>query len=185
MKKQLIKLSKTTVMLSVAILTAAYLFTACQEQPVSNNNEKEKVVAEDLEDMGKKPWALDIEQATIDNNNYRKAIWTGEYMQVVLMSLKPGEIIDLEVHHNHDQFFRVDQGKGRIYMGKTEDDLYYEKVVKDDWAIFVPAGYWHKLENTGDVDLKVYTIYAPPEHAHGTINKTYDEAKEYHHHHEH
>ncbi len=183
MKKQIIKLSKTGMLISVSLFIGMYLFTGCQQQPEANN-EKEKVVtknaAEDLEDKGKEPWAIDIEAATVDNNNYRQAIWSGKYMQTVLMSLKPGEVIELEVHHDHDQFFRVEQGKARIYMGKTEDDLPFEKVVKDDWAVFIPAGYWHKVESIGDVDLKLYTIYAPPEHPKGIVHETYEDTEDYH-----
>jgi mannose-6-phosphate isomerase-like protein (cupin superfamily) len=129
-------------------------------------------------DMGKSPWVINIEEATVLNNNYRNAKWTGEYMQMVLMSLKPGEIIDLEVHEDHDQFIRIEQGEARILMGKTEDELYYDKKISDDWAAFIPAGYWHKVENTGKSELKLYTIYSPSEHPAGTVRKTYQEARD-------
>ncbi len=184
MRNLLINNGKTRMFVSALSLLAFLLFTGCQEQP-ENKEAKEETAKEKLVDMGKKPWVFDIEEATVDNTNYRKAVWSGKYMQLVLMSLKPGEIIDLEVHHDHDQFFRVEQGEARILMGKSEDDLSFDKIAKDDWSMFVPAGFWHKVENIGDVDLKIYTIYAPPEHAPGTVHKTYEEAEEYHHHHEH
>ncbi len=140
---------------------------------------------EDLEDMGESPWVLDIEEATVDNDYYRIARWTGEYMQMVLMSLRPGEIIDLEVHEDHDQFIRIEQGEARVLMGESEDNLYFDETVSDDWAIFIPAGYWHQVINTGNNDLKLYTIYAPSEHPAGIIHETYEEAEEYSHEHEH
>ncbi|HQG77139.1 MAG TPA: cupin domain-containing protein [Bacteroidales bacterium] len=133
-------------------------------------------------DMGGQPWAMDIEEGTLGNDNYRAANWTGSNIQLVFMSLKPGEVIDLEVHDDHDQFFRIEQGEARILMGKTRDDLSYDKRVSDDWSVLVPAGYWHKVENVGTNDLKLYTIYGPPEHQKGTVHKTYNDAEKAHHH---
>ncbi len=179
MKKLINKTSRGGILFAIISLLSFSLLVGCQERPESDKKEKE-YVNENNNDMGKKPWVLDIEKATIENDNYREAVWTGEYMQMVFMSLKPGEIIDLEVHHNHDQFFRLEQGEARIIMGKTEDELTFEEVVYDDWAIFVPAGYWHKVENVGDTDLKVYTIYGPPEHPAGIIHKTLEDTEDYH-----
>ena len=125
---------------------------------------------------------MDIEEGTLGNDNYRAANWTGSNIQLVFMSLKPGEVIDLEVHDDHDQFFRIEQGEARILMGKTRDDLSYDKRVSDDWSVLVPAGYWHKVENVGTNDLKLYTIYGPPEHQKGTVHKTYNDAEKAHHH---
>jgi mannose-6-phosphate isomerase-like protein (cupin superfamily) len=137
------------------------------------------------EDLGGEPWVLDIEEATLGNENYRSANWTGKYMQLVFMTLKPGEVIDLEIHSGHDQFIRIEEGEARVQMGKTEDNLSFDKKVSDDWAILIPAGYWHTVENTGKSALKLYTLYGPAEHEKGTINKTYEEAKEAHHDHSH
>jgi mannose-6-phosphate isomerase-like protein (cupin superfamily) len=134
---------------------------------------------EQLEDLGKNPWVLNIEQATLANRNYRIARWSGEYMQMVLMSLKPGEVIDLEVHEDHDQFIRIEQGTARVRMGKSADELTFEENVSDDWAIFIPAGYWHEVSNTGTDILQLYTIYAPSEHPAGTIHGTYEDATNY------
>lgn len=149
---------------------------------LNNNRETEEFVltADDEGDKGKSPWVLDIEEATVSNTNYRNAQWTGEYMQMVLMSLKPGEIIDLEVHKGHDQFIRIEQGDARILMGKTENQLSFDEKISDDWAAFIPAGYWHTVENTGKTDLKLYTIYSPSEHPAGTVRKTYEEARDNH-----
>jgi mannose-6-phosphate isomerase-like protein (cupin superfamily) len=146
---------------------------------LKNHRETEEFVpaAVDGEDKGKFPWVLDIEEATVSNENYRSAKWTGEYMQMVLMSIKPGEIIDLEVHKDHDQFIRIEQGEARILMGESEDKLTFDEKLSDDWAAFIPAGYWHKVENTGKTDLKLYTIYSPSEHPAGTVRKTYQDAR--------
>jgi mannose-6-phosphate isomerase-like protein (cupin superfamily) len=148
-----------------------------------NSGSPEKVSAthDHLADMGKKPWVVDIEEATIDNRNYRAAIWSGEYMQLVLMSIKPGEHIDLEVHEDHDQFIRIEQGEARIRMGESEDNLTFDENVSDDWVIMIPAGYWHEVRNTGNNDLKLYTLYAPSEHPEGTVQETYEEAAGHHH----
>jgi len=134
------------------------------------------------EDLGGKPWVLDVENATLANDNYRVANWTGQYMQLVFMTLKPGEVIDLEMHDGHDQFIRIEQGEARVLMGETEDNLSFDEMVSDDWAILIPAGYWHKIENVGSTDLKVYTLYGPAEHQMGTIHKTHAEAEEAHDH---
>lgn len=182
--------------LSLLIVALGFIFVGCNGtserecgSPCSHDSEKNKTekVKENHGDMGMKPWVLDIEKATIENTNYRQAEWTGKYMQMVFMSLEPGEVIDLEVHNNHDQFIRIEQGEARVLMGKTKQELDFDEKVYDDWAVFIPGGYWHKVINTGDEPLKLYTIYAPPEHEAGTVNKTYTEAVAYseEHHHEH
>jgi mannose-6-phosphate isomerase-like protein (cupin superfamily) len=130
---------------------------------------------------GGQPWVINIEQATINNPNYRNTQWTGQFMQMVLMSLKPGEEIDLEMHDDVDQFIRIEQGEARVRMGKSQKDLSFDEMVSDDWAVFIPAGYYHHVRNIGDTELKLYSIYAPKEHAAGTVHKTYQEAKEDHH----
>ncbi len=136
---------------------------------------------EQLEDMGGNPWVLDIETATVANRNYRIARWSGEYMQMVLMSLQPGEAIDLEIHEDHDQFMRIEQGQAQILMGETEDEPTFDENVTAGWAVFIPAGYWHEVRNFGDDVLKLYTIYAPSEHPEGTVHPSYDEAAGYEH----
>ncbi|MBC5774994.1 cupin domain-containing protein [Pontibacter sp. KCTC 32443] len=130
-------------------------------------------------DMGKKPWVIDIEQATLNNPNYRQVQWTGEHLQMVLMSLKPGEEIDLELHGDVDQFLRIEQGQAQVRMGKSKDKLSFDKKVSENWAILIPSGHWHHIKNIGKEELKLYTIYAPAQHPAGTIHKTYKEAKEH------
>ncbi|KGX90814.1 cupin domain-containing protein [Pontibacillus marinus] len=126
-------------------------------------------------DYGGEPYVVNIEKATVKNKNFRKAIWTGEHLQVTLMSIQPGDDIGLEVH-DVDQFLRVEGGKGLVQMGDRKNNLTFEKKVKDDYAIMVPSGKWHNLTNTGDEPLKIYSIYAPPEHPKGTVHRTKAEA---------
>lgn len=130
------------------------------------------------EDRGPHPFVVDIEKATLANENYRATLWTGKYLQMTVMSIEPGHDIGLEVHEDHDQFLRVEEGKGRVQMGPKKDDLSFDKVVEDDWVVLVPAGSWHNITNIGDGPLKVYSLYAPPEHPHGTVHATKAEADE-------
>ena len=137
-----------------------------------------------LNDEGPNPFVTNIEADTLANDNYRTTRWTGSNIQLTLMSIEPGRDIGLEVHEHGDQFLRVEAGRARVQMGPTEDDLNFDREVGDDWAIFVPAGSWHNITNIGDEPLKVYAIYGPPEHPHGTDHATKAEADadEHHHH---
>lgn len=129
-----------------------------------------------LTDYGPKPFVTNIEQATKQNNNFRTALWTGNHLQLTLMSINAGEDIGLECHPNLDQFLRIEQGQGLVKMGTSKDNLDFRRKVSDDYAIFVPAGTWHNLINTGKKPLKLYSIYAPPQHPKGTVHKTKKEA---------
>ena len=131
----------------------------------------------DYSDRGKKPVVENIEGMTVENENFRTTIWTGEKLQVTVMSIEPGDDIGLEVHEGIDQFLRIEEGTGLCQMGPTEDNLNFESEVKDDDAIFVPADIWHNVTNTGDVPLKLYTIYAGPDHLPGTVPKTHEDAE--------
>lgn len=131
-----------------------------------------------LEDYGSKPFVIDIEKATLMNDTFRTALWTGDNLQVTLMSIQPGDDIGLEVHPNVDQFIRIEQGEGVVRMGPAQDQLVFQRPVYDDYAIMVPAGTWHNIVNTGRKPMKVYTIYAPPEHARGTVHPTKADAEE-------
>ncbi|MFS0782199.1 cupin domain-containing protein [Bacillus sp. 1P06AnD] len=126
----------------------------------------------ELNDYGKQPYVVNINEATKQNNTYRTAIWTGEHLQVTLMSLKIGEDIGLEIHPNVDQFLRIEQGQGVVQMGKTKNNLNYVQNVYDDFAIMIPAGTWHNVTNTGNTPLKLYSIYAPKQHPFGTVHET-------------
>ncbi|MEG0497636.1 MAG: cupin domain-containing protein [Carnobacterium sp.] len=126
---------------------------------------------------GKKPFVVNIEEATVQNDTYRTTFWTGEKLQATVMAIQPNDDIGLEVHHGIDQFIRVEEGQGLCKMGPTEDNLNFEQAVKDDNAVFVPAGMWHNIMNTGDKPLKLYTIYAGPDHVSGTVHETHDDAR--------
>lgn len=129
-------------------------------------------VALEYRDFGNDPFVFNIEDYTKQNDTYRTALWTGEYMQLTVMNILPGEDIGLEIHNNHDQFIRVEEGDGIVKMGDAEDDLSYQKRVEDDFAIMIPAGKWHNVVNDSDKPLKLYSIYAPKEHDHSTVHET-------------
>jgi len=113
----------------------------------------------------------DMEGDTIKNDSFRKVIYTGKHMQLVLMSLKPGENIGME-HHYSDQFFRFDKGRGKAIINGNEYDI------KDGDSIFVPGGAEHDIINTSDSeDLKMYTLYGPPNHKEGIEKRTKEEAE--------
>ncbi|MDR2712278.1 MAG: cupin domain-containing protein, partial [Clostridiales bacterium] len=123
-------------------------------------------------DFGPNPFVVDINKATLNNDNFRTALWTGNHLQLTLMTIPVGKDIGLEVHPHVDQFLRIEEGHGLVQMGNTQDYLYFRQPVFDDFAIFVPAGTWHNLTNTGNKPLKLYSIYAPPNHPWGTIHQT-------------
>lgn len=112
-----------------------------------------------------------IEKLTLENDFFRKVLFTCSNSQLVVMSLKPGEDIGEEVHENIDQFLRIEKGEGKAVLNGKET------IIKDNWAIVVPAGTRHNIINTSKTEsLKLYTVYTPPEHKPGTIHKTKEEA---------
>ena len=130
-----------------------------------------------LKDYGQEPFVVDIEEATKQNNTFRTALWTGDNLQVTLMSIGVGEDIGLEVHPTVDQFIRIEEGQGLVTMGDNKNKLDFQEKVYDDYAIMIPAGKWHNVFNMGDEPLKLYTIYAPPEHPRGTVHETKADAE--------
>lgn len=123
-------------------------------------------------DLGNQPVVVNIDKETKCNNNYRKAIWTGEHLQVTVMSIIPGGEIGLEIHENLDQFLRVEYGVASVYMGKTKPDVKFLGNANDNYAIIIPAGTWHNIINEQNIPLKMYSVYAPPKHPIGTVHKT-------------
>ena len=117
-------------------------------------------------------WAGNIERITLENPNYRKVIYTGKAMQLVVMTLEPGEEIDFEVHDDIDQFIRVEEGVATLTTSDVKGGTTESVVFGADWATIVSAGTWHKVSNAGLGPLRLYTIYSPPEHADGTIHRT-------------
>lgn len=144
---------------------------------LSNNHSNDQL---NLKDYGPNPFVINIETATLQNDNFRTTLWTGEHLQVALMSLNPGEDIGLEIHPDTDQFLRIEQGEGRVSMGARKENMSFRKNVSDNDIIVVPAGTWHNVTNTGRGPLKLYTIYAPPKHAFGTVHKTKEDAMKEH-----
>lgn len=129
-------------------------------------------------DFGPQPYVANIDELTIQNQFFRRALWTGNHLQVTLMSIKPGESIGLEVHPNVDQFLKVVQGLGLVQMGDSRQRPNFEKRVKAGYSVMIPAGKWHNLTNIGRVPIKLYSVYAPPQHSRGTIDKTKAEVEE-------
>ena len=121
-----------------------------------------------------KGFVEDIEKLTEENNDFRRVLYTAKYLQLVLMALQPGEDIGEEVHDDRDQFFRIETGSGEIVIDGAVSP------VRSDMAIVVPAGARHNLRNIGTEPLRLYTLYAPPEHRHGTVHRTKADVTEEH-----
>ncbi|WP_332274583.1 cupin domain-containing protein [Bacillus velezensis] len=130
-----------------------------------------------LKDYGSKPFVVNINKAAKQNHTFRTALWTGKHFQITLMSIGIGEDIGLEIHPHVDQFLRIEQGRGIVKMGRSKENLTFQRNVYDDFAIVVPAGTWHNVINTGNTPLKLYSIYAPPNHPFGTVHVTKADAE--------
>lgn len=130
-----------------------------------------------LKDYGPEPFAVNINEATKENTNFRTALWTGNHLQVTLMSIPVGGDIGLEIHPNLDQFIRIEEGQGIVKMGSKKDNLNFQRRVYDDFAFIIPSGTWHNLINTGNKPIKLYSIYAPPQHPRGTVHVTKADAE--------
>lgn len=117
-------------------------------------------------------WTGNIEEETTRNRTFRTVVFTGTQLQLTVMNIAPGEEIGLEVHHDGDQFLRVEEGTARVVMGPSKDKLDEVHELQHDWAVIVPAGSWHNVINIGKTPLKLYSIYTPPEHPDGTVHKT-------------
>ncbi len=117
-------------------------------------------------------WVGDIEAATLANSTFRTALFTGSEMQLTVMRIAAGEEIGMEMHDDHDQFIRLEEGRARVTFGPSQEEVAETHDVEDDWAVVIPAGTWHNVVNTGEGDLKLYSLYAPPEHPDGTVHQT-------------
>lgn len=120
-----------------------------------------------------KGYITNIKKETLENENYRKVLYTAKNSQLVLMSIQPKDEIGMEVHHL-DQFIRIEQGKAMVVL----DDV--EHQIEDDWAVVIPAGTEHNVINVGDMPVKLYSIYSPPEHKEGTVHATKADEQEEH-----
>ena len=123
-------------------------------------------------------WVGNIEQMTLDNTTFRTVVFTGAHTQLTMMRLAPGEDIGREVHPDRDQFLRLEQGTVRVELGGSEEAIEETHDVAADWAFIVPAGVWHNVVNTGENEVKLYSLYSPPEHPDGTIHRTKRDAEE-------
>jgi mannose-6-phosphate isomerase-like protein (cupin superfamily) len=123
----------------------------------------------------KRGYVDNIEERTTENDDFRRVLYTGQNLQLVLMTLQPGEEIGEEVHEDRDQFFRFEAGQGVVLIDGQE------KRVEDDFAVVVPAGARHNVRNTGSEPLRLYTVYGPPEHKEGIVQSTKEEADRRHH----
>lgn len=121
-------------------------------------------------------WVGNIEDETLRNSNFRTVLFTGEQTQLTVMSIPPGEEIGLEMHDHLDQFLRVESGTAKVTLGPSKDEIAETHELRDDWVVIVPGGVWHNVINTGDDDLKLYSLYSPPEHPDGTVHRTKAEA---------
>ncbi len=174
-------------MKTYSVLVISFLLfgiTACNQptkqepvnEPATNENELAKTDVL-LKDYGQEPVVLDIDAYTLSNNSFRTALWTGNNLQVTLMSIPVGGDIGLEQHLQTEQFLRIEDGKGTVMMGDSKDSFNFNQIVSKDFAVFVPAGKWHNIVNTGDKPLKIYSIYSPVEHPYGTVHQTQKEAE--------
>lgn len=118
-------------------------------------------------------YITNIEKETLENNDYRKVLYTTPLLQLVLMSIEPGDEIGLETH-DLDQFIRVEQGKARVILNGEETEI------EDDFAVVIPAGTEHNVISIGEMPLKIYSIYTPPEHRHDTVHQNKSDETEEH-----
>lgn len=125
-----------------------------------------------IRDYGAEPMIVNIDCFAAQNPYYRTALWTGNHLQVTLMSIPVHGDIGLEMHPNLDQFIRVEDGCALAIMGKSKNLLDYQQRINDKYAVIVPAGTWHNIINIGNTPLKLYSIYAPPQHPFGTVHET-------------
>ncbi len=170
----------------IGLLIVGLLTVSCvqndQEKPaIASETNVSKIDTLEYRDFGNDPFVFNIDDYTKQNDTYRTVLWTGEYMQLTVMNIKPGEDIGLELHTDHDQFLRVEEGEGIVMMGDSENDLSYQKKIEDDFAIMIPAGKWHNVINDSDKPLKLYSIYSPIEHDNNTVHKTREDAMEHDH----
>jgi mannose-6-phosphate isomerase-like protein (cupin superfamily) len=123
-------------------------------------------------DKGPNPYVANIQNCAQQNRNFRTALWTGNFLQMTLMCIPICDQIGLECHSDTDQFIRVEAGNGIVKMGKSKDCLTFQKPLCCGDGVFIPAGTWHNILNTGKQPLKLSSIYAPPHHPAGTIQPT-------------
>jgi mannose-6-phosphate isomerase-like protein (cupin superfamily) len=130
-------------------------------------------------DFGAAPYVANVAYMAAQNPNFRTALWTGAHLQMTLMSIPPCGEIGLEIHDDTDQLIRIEQGTAVVKMGACREHPDIAQRLTAGDTVFVPAGTWHNVKNTGRFPLKVSSVYAPPHHPHGTVQKTRDDTEEY------
>lgn len=128
------------------------------------------------QDQGGEPFVVNVPCITIKNSNYRTAVWTGDHLQMTVMSIPPRGEIGMEIHPDTDQLIRVEQGMAEAVMGKCGNCPDSRQMLRQGDAVLVPAGTWHNVMNRGRNSLKVSVVYGPPNHAKGTVHRTKEEA---------
>lgn len=131
----------------------------------------------EIRDYGGEPFLFNIQNATTMNQNFRTALWTGQHMQLTLMSIPAGGDIGVEMHPDVDQFIRIEQGHAKVYLGNCRNALQEAGFADNSYAVIIPAGTWHNIVNAGKRPLKLYSLYAPPNHPSGTAQKTKKDAE--------
>lgn len=130
----------------------------------------------EVRDYGCEPFVFNIRHATCMNENYRTTLWTGRDLQLTLMSIPVCGDIGVEMHGDVDQFIRVESGRAKVYVGSCRDRMKEWGCVDGNDAILIPAGTWHNVVNVGGCPLKLYSLYAPPQHPFGTVHRTKEDA---------
>ncbi|MBQ3432453.1 MAG: cupin domain-containing protein [Clostridia bacterium] len=130
-----------------------------------------------ITDYGKQPIVFSAHRAALANRNFRTAFWTGDYLQVTLMSIAPGSEVGIEQHKDTDQLLLIEDGIGWTMMGESQTALGMQRTVRQGDAIMVPAGTWHNIKNAGKRPLKILSVYAPPHHPFGTVSPTKADAE--------
>lgn len=128
-------------------------------------------------DYGQMPYVANIGRLTLQNQNFRTAIWTGCHLQMTLMCIPACDEIGWEIHEDTDQFIRIEQGTAIAQMGSCKYQLDFRQKMCQGDAVFIPAGTWHNVVNIGMKPLKVSVIYAPPNHPVGTVHRTKADAE--------
>ena len=158
--------------LFAAILALSVIPVTAAAAPAAEESVHACTSKTDLSDHGPNPYAAKLARLACKNPNYRTTVWSGGLLQLTVMCIpKKGEI-GLEVHPDTDQFLYVVEGSGTVLMGPEKGKLNYTMPVEKGSGIFVPYGMWHNVVNKGSGDLKLFTVYAPPHHPHGTVHKT-------------
>ncbi len=131
----------------------------------------------EIRDYGCEPFIFNINHATNMNENFRTTLWTGTHIQLTLMSIPVRGDIGVEMHPNVDQFIQVVNGRAKVYMGNCRNNLQERACVDENYTILIPAGTWHNIVNVGNCPLKLYSLYAPPQHLFGTVYRTKEDAE--------